>query len=77
MLMIRLRQVTMPKRELVDLEGAILAETPMAILFSLDGERKGAVWLPKSQIEIERLHPEGCHATITMPERLAVEKGLV
>jgi hypothetical protein len=45
-----------------------------AILVS-DGDRKKAVWLPKSAVEIER-RPRG-EAIVTMPERLAIDKGLV
>jgi hypothetical protein len=44
-------------------------------LVSLDGERDNAVWLPKSAIEMEPKR-DGVY-TITLPERLAIDKGLV
>jgi len=45
-----------------------------AILASDDGNKARAVWLPKCAIEIERKHG---HAIVTMPERLAKDKGLI
>ncbi len=50
-----------------------------AILVSNDGDRVRAVWLPKAAVEVEWLSGKserGC-AIITMPERLAIDKGLV
>lgn len=46
-----------------------------AILVSDDGERGNAVWLPKAAIEFEETSP--CIFTVTLPERLAQEKGLI
>lgn len=60
---------------LLDIRGTIFVETPSAIFFSDDGEKIHAKWLPRSQIEIEA--GEGGEATITLPEWLAIEKGLV
>ena len=57
-----------PRRELVDIEGEIRAQTEKAIQF-YDG--KTTAWLPRSQIEI---NDDG---TVTMPEWLAMDKGLV
>lgn len=54
--------------ELVDIAGEIQGETEKAIRF-FDGDR--TVWLPKSQVEI---NDDG---TVTMPEWLAEEKGLI
>jgi len=45
-----------------------------AILVSDDGDPQKAVWLPKSAFEIERKINA---TTVTMPERLAIEEGLV
>ncbi len=59
---------------IVDLEGALHHETERAILFSLDGDKDNAVWLAKSQIEIE-IEGEVCH--VGCPVWLAREKGLV
>ena len=64
------------RSDLVDVTGRIHAETAQAILFSDTGERKDAVWLPKAQIEIET--PKGhVNSTVTMPEWLALDKGLI
>ncbi|VFU07883.1 hypothetical protein [Methylocella tundrae] len=46
-----------------------------AILVSDDGDREKAVWLPKAAVEFEITSPDV--ATVTMPERLAIDKGLV
>lgn len=66
------------KSDLVDLTLQLHAETTKAVLVSDDGDKKRAVWLPKSQIEIER-EPKSVRGLIvaTMPEWLAVDKGLV
>lgn len=44
-----------------------------AILFKSEGGKD--VWLPRSQIEFER--KRSGEVTVTMPEWLAIEKGLV
>ena len=62
------------KSNLVDIEGAIHAETEKAVLFSETGERAKAVWLPKSMVEIDR---DGGKSILTMPEQLALDKGLI
>jgi hypothetical protein len=64
----------MADKDLVEVTGEIYAETEKAIMFSDDGERGNAVWLPRSQIEI---HQEGEKVTIVMPEWLAKEKEFV
>lgn len=61
--------------DLIDIELWLHHETAAAVLVSTDSERKNAVWLPKSAIEIERRN--GGTVLVTMPERLAVEKELV
>lgn len=63
-------------RELIDLTMQIHVQTESAVLASLTGVKDDAVWLPISQIEIDRPSPSRI-AEITMPEWLAVEKGLV
>lgn len=55
---------------LVDLEMVIHVKTERAVLASDTGDKEDAVWLPLSQIEIDG-------ETITMPEWLAEEKGLI
>jgi hypothetical protein len=65
------------KSDLVDIAGVKHAETPGAILFSDTADRKDAKWLPKSQIEIEHDGGRPDFVTVTMPERLAIDKGFV
>lgn len=64
----------------VDIEGHQFYETGKAILFGLDEkDREAAVWLPISETEVEDrgvLNFAG-PVTVTIPEWLAVEKGLV
>jgi len=57
--------------EIEDLE--MLGETPMAVHVT-DG--KVNVWLPWSQIEVEN-NAENDLVAVTMPEWLAIDKGLV
>lgn len=64
------------RREILDLTMHIHHETDAAIRASDTGEDKDAVWLPKSQIEIER-KGSGPTAVITLPEWLAMDKGLI
>lgn len=54
--------------DLVDISGEIRAHTEKGLQF-FDGDK--TVWLPRSQIEV---NDDG---TITMPEWLAIEKGLI
>ncbi len=58
--------------EVEDLE--FLHETDSAILVEYDGEE---VWLPLSQIEWDGDAEKGDSITVTMPEWLAEEKGLI
>ena len=66
----------MTKSDLVDIEVVIHAETDKAIKVSNDGEKANAVWLPKSMIEIEPNLGIGI-VIISLPERLALDKGLI
>jgi hypothetical protein len=59
----------------IDIDGAIEAKTEKAVLFH-DGDKSKAVWLARSQIEIEETGVAGI-VTITLPEWLALEKGLI
>ena len=63
------------KSDLVDVAGCKHHETTKAILFSDDGDEKNAIWLPKSQIEVEDKDPPTC--IVTLPEWLAKDKGLI
>ena len=65
----------MSKKELADVEVIIHHETDRAILVSTDGNAAKAEWVPKSVTEIEYSH--GNKATITLPERMAIDKGLI
>ena len=63
------------KSYLLDLDVELHVDTGKAVLVSTDGKKDNAVWLPHSQIEIERKF--GVIYTVTLPEWLAVEKGLI
>lgn len=64
----------MTRSDLIDLPVVLIHETDRAVLVDHGGERQ--VWLPKSAIEIEA-DPSGRTWTITLPERLATEKGML
>jgi hypothetical protein len=61
--------------DLVDLEMQLHHETAKAVLVSLEGNSKKAVWLPKSSCEVEV--KKGSIVTVTLRESLAYEKGLI
>lgn len=63
------------KSELIDLTMKKHALTAKAILVSDDGDEKKAKWLPLSQVEVEE-KSQGI-VVVTLPEWLAIEKGLV
>lgn len=63
------------KSKVIDIDGAIEAKTEKAVLFH-DGDESKAVWLARSQIEIEETEVAGI-VTVTLPEWLALEKGLI
>lgn len=60
------------KNALVDVDGLFKTETDLAILvdFGLDNP----IWLPKSQVEYDHQINDG--VTVTLPEWLAVDKGI-
>ena len=62
-------------REIIDITVQIHAKTDRAILVSDDGHKEKAVWLPLSQVEVEMMR--GGTAEITLPEWLALDKGLI
>jgi hypothetical protein len=64
------------KSNLIDLVVEITHETDKALLVH-DGDKSKAVWLPKSAVEVSLDDPIPGVATITLPEPLAIEKGLV
>ena len=63
------------RSDLVDVTVQLHAMTGRAIRVSDDGDDDKAVWLPLSQVEVLK-RPRGT-AVVTLPEWLAVEKGLV
>jgi hypothetical protein len=67
------------RSDLVDLLLFEHHRTAAAILVSDTGEAKDAVWLPLSQIEITPTPSRsgGSEVTVTAPEWLATERGLV
>ena len=62
------------KSDLVDLDMKMHYQTDKAVHVSLDGNEAKAVWLPRSQIELEA-KPKGI-VRVTLPEWLAIKKGL-
>lgn len=66
----------MASKELHDVDMFIHVDTAKAVLASLDANKKTAVWLPKSQIELADTKMKGVK-TVTMPVWLAEEKKLV
>lgn len=66
------------KGDILDVEVALHRSTDRAVFVSLDGDVSKAVWLPKSQIEIEVKRKDGmlvlCEAQI--PQWLAEQEGL-
>jgi len=68
----------MSKVRLVDLEVFVHHDRPKAVLVSLDGDRaKAAVWLPKEPVEFNGDVQVFKTNEITLPEDLALEKGLI
>jgi hypothetical protein len=64
----------MSKSDLIDVAVQLHHESAKAWLISDDGDRKNAIWIPKSQAELE---PKDKVHILTLPEWLATEKGLV
>lgn len=62
-------------REPVEMTVSVIRETAQAFLVS-DGTPDEAVWVPKSQCELTPTGKPGLH-TLTIPEWLAQEKGLI
>lgn len=62
-------------QRITDITVALHHETDKAVLVSNDGDREKAIWLPKSQIEVE--HKQGNVVVVTLPEWLAKDKGLI
>lgn len=67
----------MGKRELIDIAGCLHRETEKAILFSDTADVKDAKWIPKSQCEFVRDGGQERFITVTLPEWMAKDKGLI
>jgi len=65
----------MTKSDLIDVTVQLHMMTDRAIRVSDDGDDEKAVWIPLSQCEVLK-RPNGI-AIVTMPEWMAVERGLV
>jgi hypothetical protein len=63
------------KSDLLDLTMQLHHATERAVLVSDDGERKNAVWLSLAHCEVER-KANGL-VVVTLPEWLALDKGLI
>lgn len=63
------------RSNVIDIDGAIEARTDKAVLFHT-GNKEEAAWLPLSQIEVEETGIGGI-VTVTLPEWLALDKGLI
>lgn len=74
------------KSDLIDIALIYQTETPLAACFTDEEPPAGPlfggaakprdVWLPLSRIEIEGDRKRGAVVTVTLPQRLAIEKGL-
>jgi hypothetical protein len=63
------------KSNLIDIDVEVVHRTEKAVLVHT-GNKEQAVWIPLSQCEIEPSGIDGIE-TITLPEPLALEKGLI
>lgn len=63
----------MSRSDVIDVNVHLHHETDKAVLVSDTGDKDDAVWLPKSQIEIE---PDGATHVVSLPEWLAIEREL-
>ncbi len=63
------------RSNVIDLDVQVLHETDKAAMVTLDVPDNG-VWLPKSQIELTETGIAGI-MTVTLPEWLALDKGLI
>lgn len=69
-------ETEMSRSDLIDLAVMKHHETDKAWLVSDDGDRDNAIWIAKSQAQLEPDYA-GKSYVLTIPEWLATEKGLV
>mgnify|MGYP006935485999 CR=1 FL=1 len=60
---------------LTDITVRLVQQTERAILVTDSDDLEAAVWLPKSQVEL--VEKPGDIVEVTLPEWLAIERGLV
>lgn len=65
------------KSDLLDLEMVRHHTTERAVLVSLDGDPTKAVWLALSLVDVVTMNAAKAIVEVTIPEWLAIEKGLV
>lgn len=65
------------RSDLVDLEVFVRRETDKAWGIDDPDKASNIIWLPKSQCEIEQEPAPSKKGTLTCPEWLAMEKGLI
>lgn len=67
------------RSDLVDINAVRHAETKQAVKISDDGDNEHAVWLPKAHCEIEPFKGRDGkpYVKVTIPEWLALDKGLI
>jgi len=63
------------KSNLIDIDVEVVHRTEKAVLVHT-GDKESAVWIPLSQCEMEPAIFGGIE-TLTLPESLALEKGLI
>jgi len=64
------------KSDIIDIFMRVKHRTEKAVLVTDEKDEGDEVWLPLSQIEIE-MDDDPKYATISLPEWLALDKGLV
>ena len=64
------------KSNLIDIDVEVVHRTEKAVLVHT-GNKERSVWIPLSQCEIESNGAFDGIETITLPEQLALEKGLI
>lgn len=73
-----IKRANSKQNELIECELWFIRETDNAIKISSDETEDDACWLPKKHIEYDKLPDQPwCVITISVPERLLTEKGLV
>ena len=67
----------MTRSDVVDIEVHVHHRTEKAILVSQNGDKDEAVWVPLSQVEIEKHQTLQRAYILTIPEWLAADKGML